>query len=48
MLFFRVLQKTHVIRPVNEWRAIALACTHTRQYLFGYAIFARGKLYLTG
>ena len=41
------LKKPHLIRPVNEWRAITLACTHARQYLFGHAIFACAKLYMT-
>ena len=32
---------------INEWHAIALACVHTRQYLFRYAIVAGAKLYMT-
>ena len=35
------------MRPVNEWRATALAYTQTREYLFGHAIFTRAKLYMT-
>ena len=35
------------VRPVNEWHAIALACTHRPQYLFRYAIVAHAKLYMT-
>ena len=31
--------------PVHEWRTIALACTHTRQYLFRHAIIIQAKLY---
>ena len=34
-------------RPVNEWRAIALECAHTGQYLFRRVIVARAKLYIT-
>ena len=46
-VFLGSLKKPHLIRPVNEWHAITLACTITRQYLFGHAIFARAKLYMT-
>ena len=31
--------------PVHEWCAIALAFTHTRQYLFRHAIIIQAKLY---
>ena len=34
-------------RPVNKWHAIALACAHTRQYLFRHAIVTCAKLYMT-
>ena len=34
-------------RPVNAWRAIALARVHTCQYLFRRAIVARAKLSMT-
>ena len=33
--------------PMNGGRVIALARAHTRQYLFGRAIVARAKLYMT-
>ena len=32
--------------PANEWRAIALACTHTRQYLFSHTITVHAILYM--
>ena len=34
-------------RPVNEWRAIALARFLTHQYVFRHAIAAQAKLYMT-
>ena len=36
-----------VCRPVNEWHAIAIACTHSSWYLFRHAIVAHAKLYVT-
>ena len=44
--FLGSLKKPHLIRPVNEWHAVTLACTITPQCLFGHAIFARAKLYM--
>ena len=35
------------ITPVNEWHTIALACTHTCQYLFRHANVTHAKLYMT-
>ena len=32
--------------PANEWRAIALACTHTREYLFRHAIIIHAIVYM--
>ena len=46
-VFQGFLKKPHLIRPVNEWCAIALACNYISQYLLGHAIFARAKLYMT-
>ena len=34
------------LRPVNELHTIALARTHTQQYLFRCAIIANAKLYV--